>query len=948
MRLTCLALTLALAAPLPANPVLIRETGPLTPEEELEGFSVPDDFEVQLFAAEPLINKPINLAWGGKGRLWVSSTVEYPYAAGKDRWIDERGSKVRDSHDAIKILEDVDGDGKADKVIEFANGLNIPTGVLPWHRPEHKDGCIAWSIPNIWYFADTTGDGKADLREILFGPMGYERDTHGMCSSFRFGPDGWVYATHGFNNTSTITAGDGSSVEMHSGNVFRFKPDGSHIEIWSHGQVNPFGLCFDKRGNLYSADCHSSPIYQLIRGACYPSFGKPHDGMGFGPTMIQHAHGSTGICGIVFVDRNQWGRKWNYRMFIGNPVNSVINHDGIKYAGTTPIAVEQPDFMTSKDPWFRPVDLCLGGDGALYVADFYNKIIGHYEVPLDHPGRDRERGRIWRVIHKGGAFGPGPMTLPTPSANPVDDLQSRAPYTRRAAAAHLQQNPRAGALEPLLELYYRERPDDTHLRHVLRLAIRAQLGVPAALQSETVSRLLPTDIALASHNQPTAAFLLQRLQRGPRLRHTLEILKHLARHGDSGVVEGAIAWVKAQHGRPVPVRARQSSALLQGLQERGELKPRASLVNLGQEIARSLLDGEREIHWTVSPHPTDPGGASPWIIQQRRCSDGKTVDVISSLPTGTPGAETFTGILRTVPFEAPVSLSFWLCGHRGHPNQPAHEKNIVRLVETGTGRELHRSYPPRSDNATRIEWDLSDAKGRQVQLEVVDGDNDAAFAWLAVTRLEPEVAKVESFGPAGIHSELLQELASLLLVSAPVDLRDRLRPFLPPAPAPAPAPVSREERTRLDQLIAQRTTSFAGVSPDLIRGEALFRTHCASCHQVAGEGALLGPQLDGIGARGPARLCEDILDPNRNVDAHFYLTTLTLRDGTGTAGFIRGQSGAVLLLVDPAGKEHRLQKDAIESRETIPRSLMPPTFEHLLKEGEFNDLLGWLLSQKKQ
>ena len=117
---------------------------------------------------------------------------------------------------------------------------------------------------------------------------------------------------------------------------------------------------------------------------------------------------------------------------------------------------------------------------------------------------------------------------------------------------------------------------------------------------------------------------------------------------------------------------------------------------------------------------------------------------------------------------------------------------------------------------------------------------------------------------------------------------------------------------------------------------------------MAGEGALLGPQLDGIGARGPARLCEDILDPNRNVDAHFYLTTLTLKDGTGTAGFIRGQSGAVLLLVDPAGKEHRLQKDAIESRETIPRSLMPPTFEHLLKEAEFNDLLGWLLSQKKQ
>ena len=185
----------------------------------------------------------------------------YPYAAGKDRWVDEQGSRVRDSIDAIKILEDIDGDGTADTVTEFADGLNIPTGILPWHRPEHKDSCIAWSIPKIWYLADTTGDGKADLREVLFGPMGYERDTHGMCSSFRLGPNGWVCATHGFNNVSTATARDGSQIELHSGNVFRFRPDGSRIEIWSRGQVNPFGLCFDKRGNPYSADCHSAPIY---------------------------------------------------------------------------------------------------------------------------------------------------------------------------------------------------------------------------------------------------------------------------------------------------------------------------------------------------------------------------------------------------------------------------------------------------------------------------------------------------------------------------------------------------------------------------------------------------------------------------------------------------------------------------------------------------------------
>ena len=942
------ALWTATLLPLCANPVLVRETGPLPAEEELRGFTVPSDFEVQLFASEPMINKPVNLAWDGKGRLWVSSTVEYPYAASKDRWLDEEGSQVRDSRDAIKILEDVDGDGKADRVIDFADGLNIPTGVVPWHKPEHKDGCIAWSIPNIWYFADTTGDGKADLREVLFGPMGWERDTHGMCSSFRIGPDGWIYATHGFNNTSTATAQDGSRVEMHSGHVFRFKPDGSRIEIWSRGQVNPFGLCFDKRGNLYSADCHSAPLYQLIRGACYPSFGKPHDGMGFGPTMIQHTHGSTGICGIAFIDRNQWGRRWNYRMLIGNPVNSVINHDGIKFTGTTPVAVKQPDFMTSKDPWFRPVDLCLGGDGALYVADFYNRIIGHYEVPLGHPGRDRERGRIWRVIYKGGAIPPGPITPPTLSDNPVSDLQARAPFVRRAAAVYLQQHPREGALAPLLELYYRERPDDTHLRHVVRLAIRAQLALPGSLQSETVARLLPTDIALATGTEATSTFLLRRLQAGTRLRQTPEILHHVARYGSPQAVEEAIIWAQEQSARPLGIRARHLQALLEGRQERSVPVPRESLVSLGQDIANELLAEEAGYQWTVSPHPSAPGDPSPWVLQERRCADGREVTVISSLPIGTPRTEVLRGVLRSIPFEAPPFLRFWLCGHRGAPDQPAHEKNYVRLVEAGSGRELKRAFPPRNDVASPIDWDLSASKGTLVQLEAVDGDAAGAFAWLALTRLEPAVVQVESFRYSKDRISLLQDLARLLVTSAPASLRDRLRRFLPPVPAPAPAPVSKDERARLDRLIAERTASHALARPDLTRGDALFTTHCASCHQVNGRGSLLGPQLDGIGARGVARLSEDILDPNRNVDAHFYLTTLKLRDGTTTAGFIRDESRATLLLVDTAGREHRLEKDKIAGRDTLAMSLMPATFENLLTKEQFDDLLGWLLSQRTQ
>src|SRR5439155_23171684 len=186
-------------------------------------------------------------------------------------------------------------DGRARKVTQFAAGLNIPIGVYPY-----KGGAIAWSIPNIWLFQDTDADGNADKREIFYGPFDTTRDTHGNQASFRRGFDGWLYATHGFNNDSHVKGRDGHEVHLNSGNTYRFRLDGSRIEHYTHGQVNPFGLAWDPRGNLYSSDCHSQPTYQLLAGGYYPSFGKPHDGLGFAPKRMEKPRGSTALDGIAF------------------------------------------------------------------------------------------------------------------------------------------------------------------------------------------------------------------------------------------------------------------------------------------------------------------------------------------------------------------------------------------------------------------------------------------------------------------------------------------------------------------------------------------------------------------------------------------------------------------------------------------------------------------------
>src|SRR5437867_11462969 len=229
----------------------------------------------------------MNMAFDEKGRLWITQSREYPFPAA----LNKKG------RDMVKILDKFTPDGRAQRITPFADGLNIPIGLYPY-----KDGAIVFSIPYVYYFRDTNGDGHADEQKVILGRFGFEKDTHGLTSAFRRGFDGWLYADHGYNNETTLVAKDQSTVKMQSGNTYRFKVDGSHVEQYTWGQVNPFGLMFDSLGDLWSADCHSSPVYQLLRGAYYPSFGKPHDGLGFGPEICAHSHGSTAISGMVHYD----------------------------------------------------------------------------------------------------------------------------------------------------------------------------------------------------------------------------------------------------------------------------------------------------------------------------------------------------------------------------------------------------------------------------------------------------------------------------------------------------------------------------------------------------------------------------------------------------------------------------------------------------------------------
>jgi putative heme-binding domain-containing protein len=365
-----------------------------TPEAERAALHLPAGFEVQLVASEPEIAKPMNLAFDARGRLWVTHSREYPIAAAPGA-----------GRDRVSILEDTNGDGRADRFTTFADSLNIPIGIAPM-----RDGAIVYSIPNLYRMTDRDGDGRADERRVLYGPFEYD-DTHGMVNSLLRSYDGWIHAGHGFSNRSTVAGTDGDSIRMTSGNTFRFRDDGTRVEQLTWGRVNPFGMFVDRFGYFYSSDSHTKPIYQPIRGAEYPHFGRLPSGIGWGPQMMEHLHGSTAIAGVVLYEADHFPPAYRDNFFGGNVVTNRINRNVLRWHGSSPEAVEQPDFVVSDDPNFRPVDIELGPDGALYIADFYNPIIGHYEFPLDDPRRDRRSGRIWRIVYTRSDAG-SPARLP--------------------------------------------------------------------------------------------------------------------------------------------------------------------------------------------------------------------------------------------------------------------------------------------------------------------------------------------------------------------------------------------------------------------------------------------------------------------------------------------------------------------------------------------------------
>ncbi len=415
-----------------------------SPQASVQGMQVPEGFAIQLVAAEPMVQDPVDFDWGPDGRLWVIEMADYPLPIEGQ---EQGGGRVR-------CLEDVDGDGVYDQSTLFLEGLNTPTGILVW-----RDGVLITAAPDVLYAADTDGDGRADVRQVLFSGFGEGNQQHRV-NGLRWGLDNWVYLANG-DSGGTITASHSNDAVEIRGLDVRIRPDQGLIDAQS-GQTQ-FGRNRDDWGNWFGCN-NPNPIFQYLLADHYlrrnPYFAPPNprvdirDGSDLcypASRVISHCDPKyrplgaptkfTSACGTM-VYRDDWlGSGFANHTFTSEPVYNLVHRrvlvpQGNRFVSQRIPGEERSEFLRSNDPWSRPTALHVGPDGALYIADMYRQVIEHPEWIADELEQQidvragADRGRIYRVAAVGVARRPVPRLDQMDTSQLVAQLDSPSGWQR--------------------------------------------------------------------------------------------------------------------------------------------------------------------------------------------------------------------------------------------------------------------------------------------------------------------------------------------------------------------------------------------------------------------------------------------------------------------------------------------------------------------------------------
>ncbi|WP_025764248.1 DUF7133 domain-containing protein [Dyadobacter tibetensis] len=447
-----------------------------SPAEELAGFKVPPGFVVELVASEKdgIIN-PIDLTFDDAGRLWTQTASMYPLDPVTNIKWDEllklmNDREAQQKHPEFKRILDLYAgrtkgtdkililsglyDSARPQVKTWADGLTIPMSILPY-----KNGAYVAQGSELFFLDDQDADGQAEHRKPLLTGFGIT-DTHTMTHVLTRAPGNWIHFSHGALNKGEVTSliSDDKLVIDYS-KIGRFSMDGRNLELLNAGLNNIWGYQLRGNGQWYGCEANDLgySIAPMEPGAAFPGIGNDRlrTYQPFMPQLHGFRVGGTGISGLAFADDDSgsFPAEWKDVALLANPITSTINAVKIIRLPNGQVeATHQADFLTSEDDWFRPVNMEFGPDGCLYIADWYNKIVSHNELPTTHPDRDKGHGRIWRIRHESQKPRAVPNLTKIPTADLVDHIKAPSIWQKRAAWHQIADRPleETKALIPLL------------------------------------------------------------------------------------------------------------------------------------------------------------------------------------------------------------------------------------------------------------------------------------------------------------------------------------------------------------------------------------------------------------------------------------------------------------------------------------------------------------------
>lgn len=509
---------------------------PKSPEEALASFQLRPGFRIELVATEPVVVDPVYLDWDAEGRLWVVEIRDYPLG------MDGKGKPGG----VVKVLEDTNGDGHYDRATPFLEDVPFPTSMMPWRK-----GVLVAAAPDLFYAEDTDGDGRADIRRILFTGFNPGNQQHRM-NGFEWGLDGWIYAANGDSGGRVKSIATGKVVSI-SGRDVRFRPDTGEIETVS--AQTQYGRRRDDWGNWFGNNnptwlWHVTlPEHYLRRNprlavksvlhvlANYDDSTRvfPASAPMVRPNQPWSLNHVTSACSPTPYRDELFGPEFATSVFISEPVHNAIHRevlvrDGAGFKSHRAPGEEQSEFLASTDNWFRPVTLKTGPDGALYIADMYRFVLEHPEwispemqARLDlRAGEDK--GRIYRVVPEGKARRPIPHLARLSSRELVAAMDSPNGWQRDTAQRLLFERADKSVNEPLKELLTVTRAPQ------VRLQAFDTLGMLGSLTPETLI------VALADPHPAVRCEALRQSESVAGRRDTVfQAVAALASDGDAAV-----------------------------------------------------------------------------------------------------------------------------------------------------------------------------------------------------------------------------------------------------------------------------------------------------------------------------------------------------------------------------------------------------------------------------